>query len=804
MPLFRPFNFDQVLEIRPQSPLSTVGSQSQRLSRAMLVVFSFTLVLNAALLFLIQPMIAKMILPWLGGSPAVWNTSLVFYQTCLLAGYGYAHFGSYWLGTRRQALAHLILILGGLLFLPTALPIRWFVGSPVSPIGLVFGVLSVMIGVPFIILAAGTPLVQKWFAYCQHGISRDPYFLYAASNAGSIVGLLVYPFVLEPTLTLSQQSYLWFYGYMILVVLISVCVLYFMRALGTGETPGPQAAEERLMPITRAERIPFARRLRWIVWSFVPSSLLMGVTSYISTDIASMPLLWVVPLSAYLLSFIIAFARPSWATNAFLIRRQAFLLVGAAITVFMHATEPLWIVLPLHLIAFFTTALICHGCLAQDRPDPSNLTDYYFAVSLGGVMGGIFNALIAPLIFKTILEYPLAIAAAAFLRPNIGEKVTTNLHRRLDWLVPPVLIFSMALLAVAIKEHQALTAFNERFLLWASAGVVCMVFAYRPVRFGVSLLALIAVSLWYPSELGNTVYAGRSFFGSYLVTMDPGTKKHLLFQGTTIHGVQSTEQQKRLIPMAYYHRTGPAGQVLLAPLKFQPSGTIAVVGLGGGALACYGTTARKFTFYEIDPLVEKIARSEKLFTYLRDCPAQTEIVIGDARISLAKATDHQFDLFILDAFSSDMIPTHLLTREAVELYLAKTTVNGFLLFHISNRYLDLAPVLERLASNLNLVALIQNDTQVSAQEAEEGKFSSRWVILSRRESSVAPFLADSRWQRIDARSEGDLWTDDFSNTLNLISLSKFTRASIAKIGDLPALRLIKDAFGGETAAGIGR
>jgi hypothetical protein len=769
----------------------------------MMAIFSLAIVLNAALLFLVQPMIAKMILPWLGGSPAVWNNSLVFYQICLLVGYGYAHFGSSWMGTPRQARVHLLLILVGLFFLPSALPVGWFVGSATSPLGLVFGALAVMIGVPFIVLSAGAPLIQKWFAYSQPGAARDPYFLYAASNAGSVIGLLAYPFALEPTLTLNQQSYLWFYGYMILAVLLSVCVLYCMRARGSGKTALFQAAADQRISAALSARIPFARRLRWILWSLVPASLLMGVTSYVSTDIASMPLLWVLPLSVYLISFIIAFARPAWATHPFLLRRQGFLLLGAALTVFMHATEPLWIVLPVHLIAFFTTALICHGRLAQDRPDPAKLTDYYFAISLGGVVGGAFNTLLAPLIFKTILEYPLAMAAAAFLRPYVGEKVTTHFQRRLDWLAPPVLVFLIALCTITIKQHVALTAFNERFLLWASAGVVCMVFAYRPVRFGVSLLALTVASLWYPSELGNAVYADRSFFGSYLVTVNQQLKQHVLFQGTTIHGMQSTEQERRRMPMAYFHRTGPAGQVLLAPTSFQSAGTVAVVGLGSGALACHGTAAHEFTFYEIDPLVEKIARNEKLFTYLRDCPARTDVVIGDARISLAKAQDHHFDIFVLDAFSSDMIPTHLLTREAIELYLAKTAPNGFLLFHISNRYLDLAPVLERLASNLNLIALIQNDTQINAQEAEEGKLSSRWVILSRRESSVAPFLADSRWQRMDAEQDGDLWTDDFSNTLKLISLRKFKAPSIARIGESPALRPLKRFFGVEAVAATG-
>jgi len=735
----------------------------------MVIIFSLAIVLNAALLFSIQPMVAKMILPWLGGSPAVWNTSLVFYQACLLAGYGYAHLGSQWLGARRHALVHLILLVVALLLLPIKLPIPWFGAPSRTPAILMLAVLTVTIGFPFFVLSGGAPLLQKWFAHSQPGAARDPYFLYAASNTGSIAGLLAYPLLLEPKLTLSQQNYLWFCGYWILIVLFSVCIIYVLRPRGAEEAPGTSPFGDEQARLLARGSVNFARRLRWVVWSFVPSSLLMGVTSYVTTDIASMPLLWVLPLSAYLLSFVIAFARVSWATSPFLIRRQAIFLLGSAITVFMHATEPLWIVLPLHLISFFVTALICHGQLAQDRPDPSKLTDYYFWISLGGVLGGAFNALIAPLIFKVILEYPLAIAAAAFLRPYVGEKVATKVQRRLDWILPPALVCLVVVVTLATKQNHGLSPFSERLLLWASSGVICLSFAYRPVRFGIGLLALTMVSLWYPSELGNVLYADRSFFGAYLVTLDQPRKKHVLFQGTTIHGVQSIEPQMQQMPMAYYYRTGPAGQVLLAPSTIQSSNKVAVVGLGGGALTCHGTPARTFTFYEIDPLVEKIARNVNLFTYLRDCPAHVEVVIGDARVSLIKAPDRRYDIFILDAFSSDVIPAHLLTREAIELYLTKTAANGLLLFHISNRYLDLAPVLARLATDLKLVALIQNDTHISSLEAEEGKLSSRWVILARGEKAVEPFLKDERWHRLDGQSGGELWTDEFSNIVKVIS-----------------------------------
>jgi spermidine synthase len=734
----------------------------------MILVFSLTILLNAGLLFLIQPLVAKMLLPWLGGSPAVWNTSLVFYQACLLAGYGYAHLGSSWLGIRRHALIHLILMISTLLLLPINLPLRWFATPSDNPVGLLLAVLTVTIGFPFFVLSAGAPLIQKWFAGSDHRAAGDPYFLYAASNAGSITGLLVYPLAMERWLTLNQQSYVWFCAYLNLLVLISIGVLLFLQPLDVfAERPLQMRATEE-SPATR-EEIGSARRLRWIVWSFVPSSLLLGVTSYVTADIVSMPLLWVLPLVAYLLSFVIAFARPSWATSSFLVRRQAFLLLGAAITVFMHANEPVWIVLPLHLIAFVATAIVCHGQLAKDRPDAKNLTDFYFWISVGGVLGGAFNALIAPVVFKIVIEYPLALAAAAFLRPYVGERIDTTVQRWLDWLLLPAVVSAALVVNLLLKQSQLLLNSNEHLVYFAMSGIFCLSCSARPVRFGVGLAVMTVISLWYPSPLGRTLYTDRSFFGAYRVTLDPEGKKHLLFQGTTIHGAQSVAPKMRQVPMTYYHRTGPAGQVLLDQPKVHSVARVAVVGLGAGALACHGTPVQHFTFYEIDPLVEKIARDEKLFTYLHDCPPKIDVVIGDARISLAKAPDHLYDIFVLDAFSSDVIPTHLLTREAVKLYFAKTAEDGVVLFHISNRFLDLAPVLDRLAANLKLVALIQDDFNLGPQELLEGKSSSRWVLLACDEQAVEHFLKDPRWQRLNGRLKGDLWTDEYSDILRLIS-----------------------------------
>jgi hypothetical protein len=738
----------------------------------LITLYSLTLFVNAALLFIIEPMIAKMILPYLGGSPAVWNASLVFYQGCLLIGYAYAHYGSSWLGIKRHAFVHLGLVFAAIWFLPVALPVHWFSPPTASPTRLVLSALTVSIGFPFLVIAAGAPLLQKWFAECGLGAARDPYFLYAASNGGSMVGLLAYPIFSERSLTISQQNQFWFYGYLGLSGLIALSMLLYLRltlrpvaqsmanVLGTNISSNTDP--------TSQQEIPLPRRLRWLLWSLVPSSLLCGVTTFITTDVAAAPLFWVIPLAAYLLSFIIAFGGAKWTTSAFMARRQAFLLLGAALTVAVGATSPVYVVLPLHLLAFFITAVICHGRLAEDRPPAIYLTNFYLWISIGGVLGGLFNALLAPQIFKTVFEYPLMMVAAAFIRPFVDGDDGSARSKNLDWLLPLVLGIAMIVLIEVGKTVTILPRSTLHLLIFGATGIICLSFGHRPVRFGMGFLALLVIAAMFPPLYGEELFRDRSFFGAYRATYDAGSKRYLLFHGTTIHGVQNAEASSRLQPLSYYHRSGPAGQVLVASAQNGTGGKVAVVGLGTGALACHGSRSQHFTFYEIDPLVESIARDTRLFTYLRDCPPQIDVVIGDARLSLASAPDRQYDIFVFDAFSSDVIPVHLLTREALELYVRKTTSDGVLLFHISNRYMDLAPVLDRLAKELKLAALIQNDVNLSAELFAAGKSPSRWILLARDQRALEPFTREPRWRALDGNLGGDLWTDEYSDVLKVL------------------------------------
>jgi len=618
------------------------------------------------------------------------------------------------------------------------------------------------IGVPFFALSAAAPLLQKWFSETEHPAARDPYFIYAASNLGSLVGLLAYPLVFEPNLTLRQQAELWLYGYLALSCATAAC------ALGSRTPVGRQMADAREAGATESpsgqDLVTPLRRLRWLCWSFVPSSLLLGTTSHITTDIVSVPLLWILPLVLYLLSYVIAFARQRRPIYEFVVRRQGFLILAAALTVFLQATTPVAIVLLLHVLAFFATALVCHGALAQDRPGPSRLTEFYLWISSGGVMGGLLNTFVAPLLFPGVVEYPLMMIAAAFLRPQVGAASRRPWDRLLDGALPLGLLVGMLAL-IRFSEAAQISGFNNQLLVFAVPGVVCLSFAYWPIRFGLGLGAIFLGSAVGHQPIGKTLYQDRSFFGVYRVVDDPQANRRLMFHGTTLHGAQN--RASPLEPISYYHRTGPAGRVLRAAARSRPGARVALVGLGTGALACHGAAGQKFTFFEIDPLVEKIARDSRLFTYLRDCPPEAKVIVGDARLSLARMPAGSYDLLVLDAFSSDAIPTHLLTVQAVKLYLAKIAADGFILAHISNRYMDLAPIFDRLGRELRLAVYLRDDAERTPEEFREGKSASRWIVLARDRQALAGII-DPSWRVLPGQDQGRAWTDDFADALSIV------------------------------------
>lgn len=737
------------------------------------VLFATTLFCSALLLFTVQPLLGKLLLPLAGGAPAVWNTCLVFFQTALLAGYLYAHRFTARLSTRVQVACHLtvLLLVAGVVaachLSGSALPV---VASLVPaeqdyPFLPLLALLTLAVGVPFVGLSATAPLLQRWYATLEAN-NRDPYFLYAASNAGSLLGLIGYPFLIEPTLSLTTQRSLWAAGVGACLVLLAACAVITAR-----HAPALAPAAD-----TEGPAVPAARVLRWVALAAVPSALLNAATVNLTTDLAPVPLLWVVPLALYLLSFVLVFAWwPDWLHRA-TGRAVPILLAVTVFLVAFGATEPIEVVAGAHMLTLFGACLLCHGELARDRPEKGQLTRFYLWMAAGGVCGSLFGALLAPQLFARLglVEYPLVLVLVALVRPFPRDGETVWPVRPGDLLWPAALAGLAVGLVVTVpdvlgqppaEDHPG--HFLDRYLrgglMFGVPAVLAYALAYRPGRYALALAAVLLAARLDHSRHGAVLLTTRNFFGTLRVTRSPDGRFHRLVHGTTQHGQERLEDDCPPVPLMYYHPTGPAGRVLRA----LPEGRlrrVGVVGLGSGALASYAKRGQKWTFFEIDPAVARIAEDARWFRYLACCPGEVTVVLGDARRRLQEKPA-AFDLLVLDAFSSDAIPTHLLTREALELYLERLAPGGLLLFHVSNRYLDLPPVLARAAAAIDpsLVVMQDNDAP-SPGEREAGKTASVWVLIARRAEDLGPVAKDLRWARARAGS-GEVWTDDFSNLL---------------------------------------
>ena len=731
------------------------------------VLFSATLFLSAVLSFGIQPMIGKMVLPLLGGVPAVWNTCMVFFQSTLLLGYAYAHWSTRWIGSRYHALAHLGLMLLPAVVLPITISQRMIGSLPTdaNPIPWLLGFLALTAGLPLLVVSATAPLLQKWFASTTHPEAGNPYFLYAASNAGSLLGLLGYPILIEPRLRLAQQSRFWAVGYGILVVLVLCCAAAMWRRKAPASGSDKCASHD----FEGAQPVAWRRRLRWMLLAFVPSSLMLGVTTYITTDVAPIPLLWVLPLGLYLLTFILAFARRPLLAPAWLGRVLCLLTVMLIICMMTEVTQPAWLIVTLHLLMFFAAALICHSELAKDRPPAARLTDFYLCLSVGGVLGGIMNALLAPLIFRRVWEYPLVMLLACAVRPVTSAPTAHSQQpwRKLLW--PLGIGLLMAGLILSLQSSSGTPAPLSILAIFGIPALLVYRLVKRPTQFALGLTAMLAASSLYATSQGRILHLERDFFGVLRVTTDPQGKFHQIVQGNTVHGRQSVDPSRATEPLAYYHRTGPVGQVFEAFNTAPAAPRVAIVGLGAGSLACYAEPGQDWTFYEIDPAVQRVADDPRYFTFLKRSRAgKLNVVLGDARLRLREAPERQYGLLILDAFSSDAIPVHLLTREAMHLYLEKLADGGLIVLHISNRRLDLKPVVANLANDAGLVCFHRDDLAISANESAQGKEASQWVILARAKEDLRSLPSDQRWQPLYARPSFGLWTDDFSDIISLL------------------------------------
>lgn len=749
----------------------------------MSIVFSASLFVSAALLFLVELIVGKMLLPLLGGTPSVWNTCLVFFQAMLLAGYLYAWAAKRWLGRRTQFALQAALALGPIAVLPLHLPHGWEPPSNSSPIPWLLLTLLVAAGAPFFVLSSATPVLQRWFSHAGQRASADPYFLYAASNTGSLLGLLSYPLLIEPSLGLGVQSRLWSCGYILFAVMTLVCGMLAWRAKSApAHEPAPQPAEIGDSGSGR----PWPERMRWIALAFVPSSLMIGTTTALSTDVPPIPLFWVLPLALYLLSFVLVFARRQLVSLDWVARRLPFFMLAAILPTVTKTKLPLAALLPIDLLTLFLIALLCHGLLARSRPPVSRLEEFYLCMSVGGVLGGIFNSLVAPVVFPTVVEYPLALIFAALLRPRPATPPETQPQspkadaraRRNDWLLPLAMAISLAALIAAMTRTGLRPGRELVVLIFAVPAVWCLSFGKRPLRFAAGLAALLAAGALYSGPFQSVIHTERDFFGVSRVSNDSAHGFRYLFHGGTAHGLQSLDPARASEIFGYYTRSGPAGSILAAaqtksasrliPTGPDPKFHWAVVGLGAGAMACYLQPGGSLTYYEIDPVVKRIASNPEYFSYVSGCAPAAPIVLGDARLKLHDAPDGSYDLIVLDAFSGDMIPMHLMTREALGLYLRKLAPGGMIAFHISNLYLDLAPTLGALAHDSGLVCMAGNDSGVSQAQIDAGRFPSQWVVMARAQADLGELAADPRWKPATFPPSRQVWTDDYSNLLQTI------------------------------------
>ena len=730
----------------------------------MVYLFSATLFFSATLLFLLEPMVGKMILPLLGATPAVWNTCLVFYQVVLLLGYAYAHFSTQWLGPRRQSLLHLGLMALPLLLLPVHIPDAAVASLPGAdnPAPWLLQLLATTVGLPLLAVCTTAPLLQKWFSQTRHPRAHDAYFLYAASNAGSMAGLFGYLVLVEPNLRLWTQSRCWAAGYAVLLAMTAACARSLWRT-SSNEHPksklqNPNSGDVPVRPVTTG------RRARWVMLAFAPSSLMLGVTTYLTTDVAPFPLFWVMPLAFYLATFILVFARrpvyaPPWMGRVLCL--PALVLIVSFIT---EATHPPALFVALHLLMFVAAAFICHSELAKDRPESRHLTEFYLWMSAGGVLGGMCNALLAPLIFKSVLEYPLVILLACVIAPRVAGPRGFN-GRDLLW--PAAIGLLTLALVLTVQAAGAEPGRLSTVAIFALPALATYRFVLRPIRFGLCLAAMLAASAAYVGAHGRILLEERNFFGVLRVTEDVNRNFHQLVHGGTLHGRQRLDPARAGEPLAFYHRSGPAGDAFHA---FNSAGgslppRVGVIGLGTGALATYAKPGQSWDFYEIDPAVERIARDPRLFTFMsKSAASPLRVVLGDARLKLQAAPDGHYGMLVLDAFSSDSIPIHLLTREAFRLYRAKLADNGLLLLHISNRRLDLMPVVASLAADADLPGCDRQDFAISSEDRRDGKEASEWIALSHRAELTRPLQLNGQWKPLPPSNEIP-WTDDFSNLL---------------------------------------
>jgi hypothetical protein len=694
-----------------------------------IIPFGFCLFLSAFLLFVIQPMAAKVLLPLFGGAPMVWTVCMLYFQIVLLLAYGYAFLLSRYLPLKGQQLIHCIILVASFLMLPIlweTLPDSTSIAPTVSLLSLLFLKLTI----PLWMISATAPLLQFWFSKTHHPSAHDPYFLYVASNFGSFLALLGYPFIIERFIGLKEQSFVWSIGYIIFALIIGLlCLLINYKPAGR--------------VYQKHESIRLQCRIRWIYLSFVPVSLMLGVTTYITTDIASTPLLWVLPLALYLLSFVITFSHPPLLSHQWVINNVVFVLAFPLLGfVFGSRVEAFIELIVVHLATFFMLAMLCHGELVKSRPSPHHLTEFYLIIALGGVLAGVFNSLIAPYIFSQAYEYPLAIIFAVLILPSQVKTI--------NWKV--ILLIGL-LLCVNYFLPSSFVWMKKNHIIPVLCVIIMVLRAENSKQFALSLVLLFLFVFVISDK--KVLWQGRNFFGIKRVVQQDNA--HMLISQTTIHGVQLIDKDiKANQKLAYYQPSLEVGR-MYDDAQLQ----VAIVGLGVGIIGCQFDKKDTVHFYEIDPQIITIAKENAFFTLVKDCQPKALFKLGDARLSLQKEKNNYFDLIILDAFNSDAIPTHLLTYEALLLYQGKLKKDGALLIHISNRYLNLLPVIAAFTQNLKLPLLFKH-----SKSQGPWQFASEWVLITKNKHLIDKLVLKD-WFKV-IRTPDFLWTDDYSNIIPLL------------------------------------
>jgi spermidine synthase len=775
--------------------MSTTDLTASARTSPLLPVLTAAIFLSAALLFAVQPMFTKMVLPRLGGAPQVWSVAMVFFQAALLAGYGYAHFLTRYAPGRKSLLIQLAVMVAACFMLPLSIASGWGKPPAVGEAFWLLGLFAVSIGLPFFALAANSPLLQAWFARSDHPAAKDPYFLYAASNVGSFLALLSYPLIIEPLIRLYDQTWLWTIGFYILILLIAGTGYLLRNALDVPAGPTPNSATVSATTSSPTSSPTWRDALSWVCLAAVPSGLLVAVTAHISTDVAAVPLLWVIPLALYLLTFVIVFASrpilPHWLVVAvqplfiLLLVTQMVLdvsniqphassegivdgFLNALRTVSAFIFSPFKLIvglIALHVTVFFVCALVCHGELARRRPAPEHLTAFYMWMSLGGMIGGIASGLIAPYTFNWIGEYPILIALAVLCRPGLALPKS---------YAEQIIFFgalAVAVLAVVLFRAFQVEVDTDIFNSVVAALLIVTVLFWRdPLPFA-AIIAFVLLANHYVLEVGGS-RSVRSFFGVLKISETYDGRFRLLSHGTTLHGGQRVRDNDgkplggRPEPIMYYYNGSAMAQILDAARARTKPIRYAVIGLGTGTLACRAEPGDTVHYYEIDPAMIRLATDPKNFSFLDECRPVT-ITLGDARLTLAEAPDQSYDVIIVDAFTSDAIPIHLLTREAMEIYRQKLVPEGIVAIHVSNRHLELASVVAGIAKANDMVSRVNEGTDVTENDAEY-VFLGTVVAATAKDENFGPIAKAESWELQKPDPKQWVWTDDYSNIIGSI------------------------------------